>query len=106
MLIFFYVIKHISINMNKILYKLFYVLFAPYNTKVEKIIEFVSESISKFIYIIWKNIVWIWGLPFMNLNKLNIKNKNTNLYCIFYILFIYNKKFNYQINTVSDRFYS
>jgi hypothetical protein len=52
MLIFFYVIKHISINMNKILYKLFYVLFAPYNTKVEKIIEFVSESISKFIYII------------------------------------------------------
>jgi hypothetical protein len=27
MLIFFYVIKHISTNMNKILYKLFYVLF-------------------------------------------------------------------------------
>jgi hypothetical protein len=24
----------------------------------------------------------------MNLNKLNVKNKNTNLYCIFYILFI------------------
>jgi hypothetical protein len=24
----------------------------------------------------------------MNLNKLDVKNKNTNLYCIFYILFI------------------
>jgi hypothetical protein len=33
MLIFFYVIKHISTNINKILYKLFYVLFDPYNTK-------------------------------------------------------------------------
>jgi hypothetical protein len=33
MLIFSYVIKHISTHMNKILHKLFYVLFAPYNTK-------------------------------------------------------------------------
>jgi hypothetical protein len=33
MLIFSYVIKHISTNTNKILPKLFYVLFAPYNTK-------------------------------------------------------------------------
>jgi hypothetical protein len=33
MSIFYYVIKHISTNMNKILYKLFYVLFASYNTK-------------------------------------------------------------------------
>jgi hypothetical protein len=32
MLIFFYVIKHISINMNKILHKMFYVLFGSYNT--------------------------------------------------------------------------
>jgi hypothetical protein len=30
---FFYVIKHISTNTNKILHKLFYVLFAFYNTK-------------------------------------------------------------------------
>jgi hypothetical protein len=36
MLIFSYVIKHISTNKNKILYKLFYVLFALYNTKVKK----------------------------------------------------------------------
>jgi hypothetical protein len=28
----------------------------------------------------------------MNINKLYVKNKNTNLYCIFYILFIRNKK--------------
>jgi hypothetical protein len=33
MLIFLYVIKHISTNINKILYKLFYILFALYNTK-------------------------------------------------------------------------
>jgi hypothetical protein len=36
--------------------------------------------------------MWIWDLPFMNINKLYVKNKNTNLYCIFYILFIRNKK--------------
>jgi hypothetical protein len=28
----------------------------------------------------------------MNLNKLDFKNKNTNLYCIFYILFIRNQR--------------
>jgi hypothetical protein len=32
MLIFFYAIKHISTNMNKIFYKVFYVLFGLYNT--------------------------------------------------------------------------
>ena len=90
MLIFSYVIKHISTNMNKILYKLFYVLFAPYNTKSWKITEFISESIPKFISIIWENVGWIWGLPFMNLYKLDVKNKNTNLYCRLYILFIRN----------------
>jgi hypothetical protein len=45
MLIFSYVIKHISTNMNKILHKLLYILF-------EKFTEFVSESIPKFISII------------------------------------------------------
>jgi hypothetical protein len=30
----------------------------------------------------------------MNLNKLDVKNKNTNLYCIFYILFIRNQRKN------------
>jgi hypothetical protein len=52
MLVFSYVIKHISTNMNKILYKLFYVLFAPTTQKVEKITEFVFKSIPKFISII------------------------------------------------------
>jgi hypothetical protein len=28
----------------------------------------------------------------MNLNKLDVKNKNTNLYYIFYILFIHNQR--------------
>lgn len=54
MLIFFYVIKHIITIKNKILHKLFYLLFAPYNNKNEKITEFVFESIRNFISIIWK----------------------------------------------------
>jgi hypothetical protein len=37
MLIFSYVIKHIIINKNKMLHKLFYVLFASYNKKVENL---------------------------------------------------------------------
>jgi hypothetical protein len=36
MLISSYVMKHIIINKNKILYKLFQTLFAPYNKKVKK----------------------------------------------------------------------
>jgi hypothetical protein len=52
MVILCYVLKHIIINKNKILHKLFYVLFAPYNKKVEKITEFVFESIPNFISII------------------------------------------------------
>jgi hypothetical protein len=60
--------------------------------KVEKITEFVSGSIPKFISIIWENIGWIWCLPFMNTYKLDVKNKNTNLYYRFYILFIRNQR--------------
>ena len=92
MVILCYVLKHIITNKNKILHKLFYVLFAPYNKKPDKFTEFVSESIPKFISIIWENIGWIWGLSFMNLYKLDVKNKNTNLYYRFYILFIRNQR--------------
>jgi hypothetical protein len=42
----------------------------------------------------------------MNLNKLDVKNKNTNLYCIFYITIKEKRlKTDYRINTVSDRFH-
>ena len=78
----------------------------PTTQKVEKITEFVSESIPKFISIIWENIGWIWGLPFMNLNKLDVKNKNTNLYCIFYILFIRNQRKNWLPNKYRFRPFS
>ena len=78
----------------------------PITQKVEKITEFVSESIPKFICIIWENIGWIWGLPFMNLNKLDVKNKNTNLYCIFYILFIRNQRKNWLPNKYRFRPFS
>jgi hypothetical protein len=64
----------------------------PTTQKVKKFTEFVSKSIPKFISIIWENIGWIWDLPFMNLNKLDVKNKNIILYCIFYILFIRNQR--------------
>ena len=46
MLIFFYIIKHIITHKNKILYRFFYVLFAPYNLKGEK--RFVSDPYSNF----------------------------------------------------------
>jgi hypothetical protein len=36
MLIFSYVIKHIIINKNKILHKIFNILFALYNKKMKK----------------------------------------------------------------------
>jgi hypothetical protein len=80
--------------------------FLPTTQKVEKITEFVSESIPKFISIIWENVGWIWGLPFMNLNKLDVKNKNTNLYSIFYILFIRNKRKNWLPNKYRFRPFS
>jgi hypothetical protein len=39
MVILYYVLKHIITNKNKILHKKIYVLFAPYNKKVEKFTE-------------------------------------------------------------------
>jgi hypothetical protein len=50
MLISSYVMKHIIINKNKILYKLFYTLFATYNQKGENISVF--DLYPKFISII------------------------------------------------------
>jgi hypothetical protein len=78
----------------------------PTTQNVEKITEFVSESIPKFISIIWENVGWIWGLPFMNLNKMDVKNKNTNFYCIFYILFIRNQRKNWLPNKYRFRPFS
>jgi hypothetical protein len=43
MLIFSYIIKHIITNKNKILHKLFYKLFAPYNNNNEKILNLFSN---------------------------------------------------------------
>jgi hypothetical protein len=78
----------------------------PTTQKVKKFTEFVSKSIPKFISIIWKNVGWIRGLPFMNFNKLEVKNKNTNLYCIFYILFIRNQRKNWLPNKYRFRPFS
>jgi hypothetical protein len=56
MLIFSYVMKHIIINKNKILYKLFHTLFAPYNKKGEKISVSIFDLYPKFIFIISEDI--------------------------------------------------
>jgi hypothetical protein len=52
-MIFSYVIKHVITNKNKVLHKLCYALFAPYN-KNWKITEFVYESIPNYIYYLRK----------------------------------------------------
>ena len=48
----FYIIKHIITHKNKILYRFFYVLFAPYNLKGEK----RFESVFEFLYLLFENI--------------------------------------------------
>jgi hypothetical protein len=52
MLIFSYVIKHIITNKNNFLYKLFYVLFAPYNKKMKKYLNSYLNLYLDFISII------------------------------------------------------
>jgi hypothetical protein len=56
MLISSYVMKHIIINKNKILYKLFHTLFTPYNKKGKKIYVSLFDLYPKFIFIIWEDI--------------------------------------------------
>jgi hypothetical protein len=64
-LIFYYAIKNIITNKNKMLYKLFYALFTPCNEKGEKIFVFVSNFVSEFyIY--------------------HLRNDMINLSCTFY----------------------
>jgi tRNA A22 N-methylase len=46
MLFFSYVIKHIIKKKNKILHKLFYALFAPYNKKVKMYLYLSLKKIS------------------------------------------------------------
>jgi hypothetical protein len=50
LLIFSYAIKNIITNKNKMLYKLFYMLFAPCNEKGEKIFVFVYDFVFVYIY--------------------------------------------------------
>jgi hypothetical protein len=52
MLISSYVMKHIIINKNNILYKLFHTLFALYNKKGKKISVSVFDLYPKLIFII------------------------------------------------------
>lgn len=51
-MLIFYIIKYIIININKILYKLFYVLFAPTTKKLKNIsihIRILYLSFKKYI---------------------------------------------------------
>jgi hypothetical protein len=87
MLIFSYVIKHIIINKNKFLHKL-YTLFAPYNKKGEKVSVSVSEL---YIYHLRRYVINLRS-PFMNLYKLNGKNKNLYPFSISYLFTIEEKR--------------
>lgn len=73
--IILFVIKHIIIDENKILNKLFYKLFTLF--KNEKLPISVFELYPKLI-------------SYLKLYELKVKNKNMNLYDRFYVLFIYN----------------
>jgi hypothetical protein len=55
MLISSYVMKHIIINKNKILYKLFHTLFTPYNKKVKKYLYPYSICIRN-LYLLFEKI--------------------------------------------------
>jgi hypothetical protein len=55
MLIFSYAIKHIITNKNKTLHKLFYVLFAPYNKKSEKLPNLFSNP-CRILYLSFEKI--------------------------------------------------
>lgn len=73
-----------------ILHKSFYALFAPNNNKKWKISEFVYESVTNQIVYLIRYMINL-SFIFMNFYELNTKNKDINLHCGFYILFIHNQ---------------
>jgi hypothetical protein len=56
MVILCYVLKHIITNKNKILYKLFYVLFAHYNKKKLKKLPNLFSNPYRILYLSFKKI--------------------------------------------------
>jgi hypothetical protein len=56
MVILSYVLKHIITNKNKILNKLFYVLFAPYNKKKLKILPNLFSNPYRILYLPFEKI--------------------------------------------------
>jgi hypothetical protein len=91
MLIFSYLINQIITNKNKILYNWFMHYLLP-TTKRRKLSESIYVSISEFyIYYLTRYVITL-RFTFINLYKLDAKNKNMNLHISFYILFIHNKR--------------
>jgi hypothetical protein len=56
MVILCYVLKHIITNKNKILHKLFYVFFAPYNEKKLKKLPNLFSKPYQILYLSFKKI--------------------------------------------------
>ena len=56
MVIISYIIKHIITNKNKILHKLFYALFAPYNKKKWKTIPNLFPNPYRILYLSFEKI--------------------------------------------------
>lgn len=56
MVILCYVLKHIITNKNKTLYKLFYILFAPYNEKKLKKLPNLFSNPYQILYLSFEKI--------------------------------------------------
>ena len=109
MVIISYIIKHIITNKNKILHKLFYALFAPYNKKSEKKYRICFRIHTEFyIYHLRKYRMNLRFTFYESLQAQCSKQEYKFVYKILYPIYSQSKKndqkTDYRIITVSDRF--
>jgi len=109
MVIISYIIKHIITNKNKILHKLFYALFAPYNKKKWKKYRICFRIHTEFyIYHLRKYRMNLRFTFYESLQAQCSKQEYKFVYKILYPIYSQSKKndqkTDYRIITVSDRF--
>ena len=110
MVIISYIIKHIITNKNKILHKLFYALFAPYNKKKWKKYRICFRIHTEFyIYHLRKYRMNLRFTFYESLQAQCSKQEYKFVYKILYPIYSQSKKndqkTDYRIITVSDRFH-
>ena len=76
---------------NKAVYIFLYIIFSL-QQKSEKISEPIFEYVSEFYIDYLKGYRTNLRYTFMNIDTLNVKNKNINLYSKLYMLFVYRVK--------------